>query len=99
MSQQTIHFENRDFEMEGSYGNLDKIKLKDASVVEGLSKLTETTVEFFTNDSSVKHADFVGETIVVTVKDQSEQKVYFSGSCISVEEVGEYQGLIALTTP
>ncbi len=86
------HFVNRDFEMQGSYPNADKIKMKDASVVEGLSKLTETTLEFFTNDKSVKHADFVGEKIAVTVKDQSEEKIYFSGSCVSVEEIGEYQG-------
>ncbi|MEM9247629.1 MAG: type VI secretion system tip protein TssI/VgrG [Pseudomonadota bacterium] len=92
MSQQVIHFEGRDFEMEGSYKNPDKINMKDASVVEGLSKLTETTLEFFSNDSKVKHADFLGQTMIVSVKEQDESKSYFSGYCVSVDEIGEYQG-------
>lgn len=77
--------------MSGSYSVRDLL-LKRAIVREGLSKLTETTVEFQSKNKAIKLEDIVGQTmnLHVQTEDQTDQK--FSGLCISVENMGFRDG-------
>ena len=84
-------FKNRIFRMEGTYAEQDLV-LKCAVIREGLSQLTETTVEFLSNDRALKLDGVVGQDIqlIVEMEDKSEHR--FSGTCISAEFLGLYQG-------
>lgn len=91
MAKSDIKLENRDVWMEGSYSSTP-VNLKNARVIEGLSKLTETTVEFFSSNDALDLQDMLGSTITLAQKDASDSDRYFTGTCVSVEYVGLYQG-------
>jgi len=77
--------------MTGSYKVRDLL-LKRAIIREGLSKLTETTVEFQCKNKAVKLDQIVGQTmnLHVMTDDGTDQK--YSGLCISVENLGMRDG-------
>lgn len=78
--------------MSGSY-SVDDIFLTSAIIREGLSKLTETTIEFRAESNKVDLGKLIGRTMNVhlLLKDgKSERK--FTGTCISVEALGVMQG-------
>lgn len=87
-------FENRSLRLECGVP-ASKVVLKNARVVEGLSQLTETKIEMLCADEQVNLQKFVGEPMIVTLDEETKGgKVehHFSGTCISVEFVGYYQG-------
>lgn len=77
--------------MSGSY-KARELLLKRAIVREGLSTLTQTTVEFQSKNKAEKLDQIVGHTmnLHVTTEDGTDQK--FSGLCISVENLGMRDG-------
>jgi type VI secretion system secreted protein VgrG len=77
--------------MSGSYEAKD-ILLKRAVVREGLSKLTETTIEFQSKNKAVKLEDIVGRTMTVHLKTMDNKERIFTGTCISVENQGFFDG-------
>ncbi|MEM0937132.1 MAG: type VI secretion system tip protein TssI/VgrG [Pseudomonadota bacterium] len=86
-------FQNRPIFLRGSYKGGDKVALKDATVEQGLSRLTKTTAEIISFDKDLTTAAFLGEQIVVVHEDKEKKKEHvFSGTCISVENVGRYMG-------
>lgn len=87
-----IALKNRMLRMKGSFSN-EKVFLKNARVEEGLSKLTETRIEFLSSDTSLDLQDFIGTVITLELDEDSSTKQYFTGTCISVEYIGLYQGL------
>ena len=96
-----LKLEGRDVWMEGSYSS-QSVFLKNAQVSEGLSHLTETTVEFLSSDESLDLQDILGSTITLAQKDATDNDRYFTGTCTMVEYVGLYQGLshfVAETRP
>lgn len=87
-------FQNRSLKLECKVPS-SKVVLKNAKVIEGLSQLTETRVEMLCNDENVDLQDFVGESMTLTLEEETgDGKVehHFSGICISAEFVGYYQG-------
>lgn len=96
-----IDLQNRAVWMEGEYSS-NPVNLKNARVVEGLSFLTETTIEFLSSNDALDLQDILGKVITLGIKDADNQDRYFSGTCTSVEYVGLYQGLshfVAETRP
>ena len=77
--------------MSGSYKAND-ILLKRAIIREGLSKLTETTIEFQSKNKAVKLEDIVGRTMTVHLKTMDKKERIFTGTCISVENQGFFDG-------
>ena len=77
--------------MSGSYTAKD-ILLKRAIVREGLSKLTETTIEFQSKNKAVKLDEIVGHTMSVHLLAQDGKERIFSGLCVSVENLGFRDG-------
>ncbi|MCF6232409.1 MAG: type VI secretion system tip protein VgrG [Rhodobacteraceae bacterium] len=77
--------------MSGSYTAKD-ILLKRAIVREGLSKLTETTIEFQSKNKAVKLEDIVGRTMTVHLKTMDNKERIFTGTVISVENQGFFDG-------
>lgn len=77
--------------MSGSYSVRDLL-LKRAIVREGLSKLTETTVEFQSKNKAIKLEDIVGQTMNLHVQTEGGTDQKFSGLCISVENMGFRDG-------
>ncbi|EBA14508.1 hypothetical protein RSK20926_01522 [Roseobacter sp. SK209-2-6] len=77
--------------MSGSYSVRDLL-LKRAIVREGLSKLTETTIEFQSKNKAVKLEDLVGQTMCLHVQTEDEEDQKYSGLCISVENIGFRDG-------
>jgi|TARA_B110000211_G_C14075795_1_gene551964 type VI secretion system secreted protein VgrG len=92
MASKKLDLENRTVWMEGSYSS-KPVNLKNAKVVEGLSKLTETKVEFLSSDDALDLQDILGSTITLAQKDANDEDRYFTGVCISTEYVGVYQGM------
>lgn len=84
-----IELKNRVVWMEGSYSSTP-IMLKNARVSEGLSKLTETTIEFFSTKRDVDLQDLLGSEMILGQKLESGER-FFTGTCISVEYLGKYQ--------
>lgn len=87
-----ISLKNRMLRMKGTFSS-EKVFLKNARVEEGLSKLTETRVEFLSSDQDIDLQDFIGTVITVELDDDDAPSHYFAGTCISVEYIGLYQGL------
>lgn len=83
--------ENRDLKMSGDYKATD-VFLKGARVKEGLSQLTETTIEFIAKDKKLELRDMVGYGVTVSIKDATDKDRKFIGTCISAEYIGLYQG-------
>lgn len=77
--------------MSGSY-KARELLLKRAIVREGLSKLTETTVEFQSKNKSEKLDQIVGHTMNLHVQTEDGTDQKFSGLCISVENLGMRDG-------
>ncbi len=88
-----IALKNRILRMKGSFSN-EKVFLKNARIEEGLSKLTETTIEFLSSDKALDLQDFIGTIITLEMDEGQSTKHYFTGTCISVEYIGLYQGLL-----
>lgn len=83
-----IELKNRIAKMTGPL-KPEQMMLKNARIREGLSEITEMTVEFISSDRAIKIEDIVGKPI----KLELEPARKFIGVCISVEFVGEYQGM------
>jgi len=77
--------------MSGGYSATD-ILLKRAIVREGLSTLTETTIEFQSKNKSLDLKGFIGKPMRLHLIDESEQEREFQGLCISVENLGFRDG-------
>ena len=77
--------------MSGNYQAKD-ILLKRAIIREGLSKLTETTVEFQSKNKAVKLGDIVGRTMNVHIMAEGNNERKFTGLCVSVENLGFRDG-------
>ena len=92
MAEKDVKLENRQVWMEGEY-SAKTVNLKNARVIEGLSTLTETTVEFTSSDDKLDLQDILGSDICLGLKDADDTDRYFSGTCTSVEYVGLSQGL------
>jgi len=77
--------------MSGSYST-EGLMLSRAIVREGLSKLTETTIEFAATKAQPKLEDLVGKTMNVHVMRNPDTEQQFSGLCVSVEYLGFRNG-------
>jgi len=77
--------------MSGTYSAKD-ILLKRAIIREGLSKLTETTIEFQSKNKAVKLDEIVGRAMTVHLITPGDKERLFSGLCISVENLGFHNG-------
>ncbi len=77
--------------MSGTYKAKD-ILLKRAIIREGLSKLTETTIEFQSKNKAVKLDEIVGHTMTVHLIAPGDKERLFSGLCVSVENLGFFDG-------
>ncbi len=84
-----LELKNRVVWMEGSYAS-KPIMLKNARVSEGMSKLTETTIEFFSTDRNIDLQDLLGSDMILGQK-LAQGERFFTGTCISVEYLGKYQ--------
>ena len=71
MAQDPLELKNRMVTMEGSYSS-HPITLKNARVAEGFSKLTETTIEFFSTQRNVDLQDMLGAEIVLNQQLEDE---------------------------
>lgn len=92
MANTKVDFENRNVWMEGTYAS-KPVNLKNAKVVESLSKLTKTTVEFLSSNDVLDLQDILGSSITLAQKDADDNDRYFTGVCVSTEYVGIYQGM------
>ena len=92
MAADDLELKNRDLWIQGAY-SAKPVFLKNARVTEGLSKITEMTVEFLTSNAKLDVHDFLGKAMAVGIKDDKSADRFFSGTCISVEYIGLYQGL------
>ena len=92
MADSDLELESRQVWMEGSYSS-KPVNLKNARVIEGLSTLTETTIEFLSSNEALDLQDILGSTIHLGQKDEDEEDRFFTGTCVSVDYVGLYQGL------
>ncbi len=88
----TLELENRNLRMEGDY-TAENLYVKSAKVVEGLSKLTETKLEFITKDKTLELKKIVGSRVTLCVDDPDEEERTFTGRCISAEYIGLSQGM------
>ncbi|MEO9575331.1 MAG: type VI secretion system tip protein TssI/VgrG [Tateyamaria sp.] len=92
MAEGDLELEGRKVWMEGTYSS-KPVNLKNARVIEGLSILTETTIEFLSSDEALDLQDILGSTIHLCQKDEEDEDRFFTGMCVSVDYVGLYQGL------
>ncbi|MEW2914734.1 type VI secretion system tip protein TssI/VgrG [Leisingera sp. JC11] len=76
--------------MTGTYST-DGLMMSRAIVREGLSKLTETTIEFAATKAQPKLEDLVGKQMNVHVMRQKTEH-QFNGICVSVEHLGFRNG-------
>lgn len=77
--------------MSGTYPAKDML-LKRAIVREGLSKLTETTIEFQSKNKAVRLDQIVGRSMSIHIKTAKETERKFSGTVVSVENLGIRDG-------
>lgn len=77
--------------MSGNYKAKD-ILFKRAIIREGLSKATETTIEFQSKNKAVKLDQIVGRTMNVHLMASGNKERFFSGLCVSVENLGFRDG-------
>lgn len=77
--------------MTGEY-RTDDLLLKRATVREGFSKLTETTVEFKTSNKTIVPKDILGKPMSVCVETPEQGERHFAGLCVSVENLGLQDG-------
>ena len=83
--------ENRLLQMKGPLP-ATTLFLKSAKVVEGLSKVTEITVEFLSPDRALDLTKLVGKPISVNLKAENDAVREFAGTCVEAQYLGLYQG-------
>lgn len=91
MTEADTKFEGRMVRMECSFADTN-VFLKSAVVEEGLSRITDTTVEFLAKDRALDLATVAGSTFTLFVKAQDDSERKFIGTCVSVRFLGLYQG-------
>ena len=84
------YLKNRSITMKGPLPE-NKMMLKKAMICEGLSKVMEAKIEFFSQDRAIKIEDIIGEPIQIKFN-QNDKERTFEGICVSVEYVGDYRG-------
>lgn len=90
----TLVLENRKIKMEGPLG-ATKMFVKTARVIEGLSMLTEMTVDFMSPDHKVDLAAIVGRPVTVKVQkgeETGDDWRDFTGTCVEAQFVGVHEG-------
>ncbi len=92
MADRQLELEGRKVWMEGSYSSTP-VNLKNARIIEALSTLTETTVEFLSSNEALDLQDILGSTIHLGQKDEDDEDRWFTGTCVAVDYVGLYQGM------
>ncbi|MEX0370645.1 MAG: type VI secretion system Vgr family protein, partial [Tateyamaria sp.] len=92
MAADQVELENRQVWMEGNYSS-KPVNLKNARVIEGLSMLTQTTIEFVSSNDALDMQEILGKTIHLVLLDADDKERYFTGTCTSLEYVGLYQGM------
>lgn len=91
MAPSDVILTNRKLRMEGSYPAQD-IFLKSARVIEKVSRLTETRVEFLARDKALQLEEVVGYDVNIVLEPDKDKKRTFRGLCISAEYIGLYEG-------
>ncbi|MGR3320321.1 MAG: type VI secretion system Vgr family protein, partial [Pseudooceanicola sp.] len=92
MAAEQVAFKNRIIKMTTVLPE-GKVSLKNARVREGLSQLTETRIEFLSDDKELDLQKLLGTKInLVANGDDGDHE--FSGTCVSVEYLGIYQGML-----
>ncbi|QYK42389.1 MAG: type VI secretion system tip protein VgrG [Paracoccaceae bacterium] len=89
-----VILENRKIKMDGPLGP-KKMFIKSARVVEALSTVTETTIDFMSPDQKVDLGQVVGRTIKVMVQKGEEGGDAwreFVGTCIEAQYMGLHEG-------
>ena len=92
MADGELELEGRKVWMEGTYSSTP-VNLKNARIIEGLSTLTDTTIEFLSSNEALDLQDILGSTIHLGQKDEDDEDRFFTGTCVSVDYVGLYQGM------
>ncbi|MGR3568075.1 MAG: type VI secretion system Vgr family protein, partial [Pseudooceanicola nanhaiensis] len=92
MPEENLAFKNRSVRMKSVLPE-SVVSLKNARVEEGLSRLTETRIEFLSSDMQLDLQKVLGTRITLEVDGEDEAQG-FSGLCISAEYVGLYQGML-----
>ena len=92
MAEGDLDLEGRQVWMEGTYAS-KPVNLKNARVIEALSTLTETTIEFLSSDEALDLQDILGSTIHLCQKDKDDADRCYTGTCISVDYIGLCQGM------
>jgi len=96
-AESALELENRKLTMEGDYSTDKPLYVKSAEINEGLSKLTETKLEFITKDKTLELKKVVGTRITLLVEApegaQDTTDRTFTGRCISAEYIGLSQGM------
>ena len=90
----TAIIENRKLKVSGPLPDT-KMYIKAARVIEGLSKITETTVDFMSHDRDIDLGILVGQTHTVKIaKGEQEGGSWreFVGTCIQAEFLGLHEG-------
>lgn len=73
----------------------DKVFFKAATVTEGFSKITETAIDFLSQDKALALGDLVGKTVTLKQQlgeDEGGNWRKFVGTCIEAQYVGLYSG-------
>ncbi|MEM1383687.1 MAG: type VI secretion system tip protein TssI/VgrG [Pseudomonadota bacterium] len=86
-----LAFENRQIRLVTPLGP-KKTNLVRAEIEEGLSKLTEVSLEFISSDMELDLGKIVGERLGVELDAEDGQIRHFGGHCIAAEYLGLYQG-------
>ncbi len=81
--------ENRKLKLKGPL-DPKKMILVRAEVVEGLSMLTETDIQFVSPDHDLKLDDVVGQKMSLEVEDEEEAARHWHGHCISCAYEGKF---------
>jgi type VI secretion system secreted protein VgrG len=90
----TAILENRKLKMSGPLPE-DKMFIKAARVIEGLSKIYEGTIDFLSHDRDLDLAKLVGQTHKIRVQigeEEGGQWREFVGTCIEAQFVGLHEG-------
>jgi type VI secretion system secreted protein VgrG len=83
--------ENRKLKLKGPLPE-NQMFIRAARVKEGLSSLSEITVEFLSPDRALDLAKIVGREMTVSVQTETDTARPFKGTCIEAEYLGLYQG-------
>jgi len=81
--------EHRLITLEGSFPKSDKVYFAGARVTEALNKLTETRIEFISDDTAFDIGAVVGKTMTLSMETAGTTPRKFHGTCISIEHLGQ----------